>query len=315
MSFSRYRGVEIRETPAGRVKVCKDCPNRFPVEFNSRGQMTSRQLCDACRELRTHRQGIDLPGMEGVPRCVDCSGLVGLKWGVITHLEADGRCPDCAEWHQRSQERKAYVGLGYHRLGGMWFRRPELAIKPRRLPWRPAPTVPESAEVLAERAERVCNAYATDAALTALQAVAAAFGHPVKELQTDRRTTQIILLRLAVIGELESRAWGSSAIGALLHCHHTTIIGVLRSAVPPFMTAAVTAAFSALPAGYCGCGAGNCVTCRDFGFRREFHVQRRIPVLCPRCRRFMTWEGRQACANCYGLDDNQRGDVQRRASI
>jgi len=84
-----------------RVKVCR-CGATFPIEFNSRGQMTSRKLCDRCRNKR--HEG--LPDTTGIPRCVDCTALVGREWGTVTHLDANGRCPACAAWHKRKLIRK-----------------------------------------------------------------------------------------------------------------------------------------------------------------------------------------------------------------
>src|SRR5262245_45091619 len=50
----------ILEVDGQRVKVCA-CKALFPVEYNSRGQMTSRALCDKCREKRARRHSDDLP--------------------------------------------------------------------------------------------------------------------------------------------------------------------------------------------------------------------------------------------------------------
>ncbi|WP_410961421.1 hypothetical protein, partial [Salmonella sp. SAL4457] len=47
-----------------RMKVC-GCKALFPVEYNNRGQMTSRALCDTCREKRARRHADDLPDIEG----------------------------------------------------------------------------------------------------------------------------------------------------------------------------------------------------------------------------------------------------------
>src|SRR5437660_10142610 len=81
----------ILEVDGQRMKVC-ECKAHFPVEYNTRGQMTSRALCDRCRERRARRHADDLPDIEGVPRCVECTALVGLEWGTVTYLDADGRC-------------------------------------------------------------------------------------------------------------------------------------------------------------------------------------------------------------------------------
>lgn len=89
----------------GDTKYCADCKAPFPVEYNARGQMTSRILCDACRLLRATRSraGADLPGIpEDTPRCVSCACLIGLDMGSSqTHLDSAGRCPSCARWDRR----------------------------------------------------------------------------------------------------------------------------------------------------------------------------------------------------------------------
>ena len=94
-------GPSIVVVGGERVKVCR-CGNRFPIEFNSRGQMTSRKLCDRCRSKR--HEG--LPDTSGIPRCVECTALVGREWGSVTHLDENGRCPACAAWHKRKLARK-----------------------------------------------------------------------------------------------------------------------------------------------------------------------------------------------------------------
>lgn len=104
-----------------RKKVC-ECNNCFPVEYNSRGQMTSRQLCDPCREKRTRRRADDLPNTEGVPRCFDCSALVGLEWGTVTHLDHDSRCPSCAEWYLKRLDREHKERQGIFIRGGIQFK-------------------------------------------------------------------------------------------------------------------------------------------------------------------------------------------------
>jgi hypothetical protein len=106
-----------------RFKIC-ECTARFPVEFNSRGQMTSRKLCDACREKRARRHADELPNTQGVPRCQDCSALVGLEWGTVTHLDENGRCQSCAEWYSKRMVRESRERMGYRFVGGMVFRGP-----------------------------------------------------------------------------------------------------------------------------------------------------------------------------------------------
>jgi hypothetical protein len=117
--LSRGRTLILSEG-AARYKVC-ECGNRFPVEFNSRGQMTSRKLCDLCREKRQKRNADELPNTQGVPRCCDCFGLVGLEWGTITHLDHNGRCPSCAKWYQKRVAREAAEKNGVRFVGGMRF--------------------------------------------------------------------------------------------------------------------------------------------------------------------------------------------------
>lgn len=102
------------------LKTC-ECGTKFPVEFNSRKQMTSRKLCDKCRIKRQYRRAADLPDIAGVPRCAECLGLVGLKWGTITHLNAAGLCTSCAKWAAKRRQREAAEARGAVRLGGLWF--------------------------------------------------------------------------------------------------------------------------------------------------------------------------------------------------
>jgi hypothetical protein len=114
-----------------RMKVCA-CKALFPVEYNNRGQMTSRALCDKCREKRLRRRADDLPDTEGVPRCVECTALVGLQWGTVTHLDAGGRCQSCAAWHAKRVLREVREGMGYRLAAGILFRGPIPFSRPSR---------------------------------------------------------------------------------------------------------------------------------------------------------------------------------------
>jgi hypothetical protein len=120
--LSRGR-TAVLEVGGGRVKVC-ECGAHFAVEHNSRGQMTSRKLCDGCRERRASRHADDLPDTKGLPRCADCTALVGLRWGTVTHLDEHGRCQGCASWHAKRVVRDANERRGYRYAGGLVLRGP-----------------------------------------------------------------------------------------------------------------------------------------------------------------------------------------------
>jgi hypothetical protein len=113
------------------MKTCA-CGNTFPVEYNSRGQITSRKLCDRCREKRNTRTTRALPSTRGVPRCIDCTALVGPQWGTVTHLDPDGRCPSCSNWYQKRTYIAERERMGYRFVGGMFFLRPLPRLRARR---------------------------------------------------------------------------------------------------------------------------------------------------------------------------------------
>ena len=117
--------IELLERPIVErpMKVCA-CGNTFPVEYNSRGQITSRKLCDRCREKRNTRTTRALPSTRGVPRCIDCTALVGPQWGTVTHLDEDGRCPSCSNWYKKRLYIAERERMGYRFVGGMFFLRP-----------------------------------------------------------------------------------------------------------------------------------------------------------------------------------------------
>src|SRR5439155_18346890 len=106
--------VELREPMLVErpMKICA-CGNTFPVEYNSRGQITSRKLCDRCREKRNTRTTRALPSTRGVPRCIDCTALVGPQWGTVTHLDPEGRCPSCSNWYQKRTYIAERERMGY----------------------------------------------------------------------------------------------------------------------------------------------------------------------------------------------------------
>ena len=113
-----------RTLPVERsIKICA-CGNTFPVEYNSRGQITSRKLCDKCREKRNTRTTRTLPSTRGVPRCVDCTALVGPQWGTVTDLDPEGRCPSCSTWNKKRSYIAERERMGYRFVGGMFFLRP-----------------------------------------------------------------------------------------------------------------------------------------------------------------------------------------------
>jgi hypothetical protein len=105
------------------VKLCA-CGDPFAAEYDARGQMTSRKLCDTCRERRVSRHADDLTDTAGVPRCADCTALVGLRWGTVTHLDEHGRCLACASWHAKSVARDAKERRDFRYSGGFVLRDP-----------------------------------------------------------------------------------------------------------------------------------------------------------------------------------------------
>lgn len=113
-------------TAASGVKVCA-CGNRFPVEFNARGQMTSRKLCDSCRRKRVGYHGNALiraaaPLYAVTPQCVDCTAYAGPGF-LAKSLDASGRCPNCARVAAAKEEKRLRRRAGQWRQGGLWFGR------------------------------------------------------------------------------------------------------------------------------------------------------------------------------------------------
>lgn len=103
----RRRMRERTSAPRPTSKTCP-CGAVFAVEFDSRGQMTQRVYCDACRTVRRrgqrrHDRPPEFP--PETPRCQECEALVGLQYGTVTHLDSAGRCPACARWEIKRQLR------------------------------------------------------------------------------------------------------------------------------------------------------------------------------------------------------------------
>lgn len=104
------------QTDATRTKQCL-CGNVFPVELNRRGQVTSRKLCDDCRERRS-RDELNIP--PNAPRCNSCGALVGRQFGEVLNL-VDGLCQSCLKWRKRREEREELKRRGWEFRGGLAF--------------------------------------------------------------------------------------------------------------------------------------------------------------------------------------------------
>lgn len=91
------RAAERAARPPDPDKRCP-CGATFPAERNSRGQITSRKFCDACRQLRAEDRCPPPPAPPDALRCVTCECLIGLQWGGQTHADDNGNCPACARW-------------------------------------------------------------------------------------------------------------------------------------------------------------------------------------------------------------------------
>lgn len=102
------KSPSILKIDGGEFKRC-ECGALFEVEFNSRGQRTTRKLCDACRRFRMLRKGDEFGFPEGVARCEGCSAGVGIEWGSVLSLDESGYCRDCAEWRRKAEERARLI--------------------------------------------------------------------------------------------------------------------------------------------------------------------------------------------------------------
>jgi hypothetical protein len=108
--------AEVIRDAGGRpvAKRCA-CGQTFPVEYQARGQMTSRALCDDCRVRGSRLTSADLCPPPGTPRCRDC-GAVGEYAGG---LDSDGLCPACAAWREKAAARAARLAAGQRLVGGI----------------------------------------------------------------------------------------------------------------------------------------------------------------------------------------------------
>jgi hypothetical protein len=117
------------------VTVCA-CGEPIPTAFAGDGQATGSKLCDACRERRVRRHpDYLLEESRDLPRCLDCTAVVGLRWGTATHLDADGRCPSCVGRHAEPLAGASREQRGRRFAVGMGLRRPasrSRAAHPRR---------------------------------------------------------------------------------------------------------------------------------------------------------------------------------------
>jgi len=120
------QSAPLRQSP-DRLKKCP-CGERFPVEYNSRGQMTSRKWCDTCRlnsgRDRWQRKG--LATTAGLPRCADCGAIADLRYASIAGLDTNGHCPSCARAFARLAEIQRRAARGEVRRGGTWVRAAQL---------------------------------------------------------------------------------------------------------------------------------------------------------------------------------------------
>ena len=216
MSVLNARPLLAHHRPArrdGETKYCRSCGAAFPVEFNTRGQMTTRALCDACRIARRRRENSDLPGLEAAPRCRSCHCLIGLDRGSSqTHLDAAGRCPACARWEDgRLPERERAL------IAGLRAQIAALEGRLRDQPAAPAPAPQVTPKTIA-RAVLALDQLA--------QAAGLADGTDITALGCGR---DLVALRAGAAQALAAERWPQELIGALLRRHHTTICHSLKA--------------------------------------------------------------------------------------
>lgn len=216
MVLSRGRRT-VHGEGADAYKVCS-CGRRFPVERDARGQITSRVLCQACRELRQRsgwRRAGDLAHLPvDVPRCADCQAIVGLRYGSsVTHVNAAGLCPACARW-------AAKRGAARPASGGR--RRPPAP------PWPPGPgqLSPASWALVSE----------------VVEALAAENGVAPTLIVGRCRTQEIAALRHGIWRALRLAGWGADEIGTAFGRHRKTVEWALRRTDADTLAAADLAA-------------------------------------------------------------------------
>lgn len=245
--FSRGKVKIVRRDDGSWVKLCADCRSPFPLEWNSRGQRTSRKLCDKCRIQHACRKTLagDLPLPPGTPRCAECTAVVGIHLGGVSHLDAAGNCPECARWLRKDGERRARIAAGYRLKGGMWV---------------------------------VGNGFIPPAGFVdALRRAASAWGYTLPQIYGADRHADISRFRHQVACLLRGRTnWSLAQIGVFLGGrHHTTIMnsieqGEIMGEVDPDILAAFGPLFPKpeVPSGPAPEPAPHCPTCNCATVRR-----------------------------------------------
>lgn len=200
-------------TVADGVKTCA-CGATFPVEFNSRGQMTSRKLCDGCREKRQQRwKNVRRRMPKGAPRCVDCTAVAGVEWGTTLSLDENGRCPSCAKWRQRVLAEKTARRRGHRFRGGLWFAPDGSPGGPQVVPSAPiSATPPAPTRILTIAGDR------TGAALPLIGQACEWAGFDPKDVLHGRELEGILLFRQQLRRYLwEHERWTVGEISRLMH--------------------------------------------------------------------------------------------------
>jgi hypothetical protein len=212
----------------GLFKRC-ECQALFAVEFSRCGQLTSRRLCDDCRDDRAKRKSDVLRHVPAnAPRCLDCEALVGLQYGSsITHLDDKGRCTDCAAWEKKRVnilQRRQTLALIDRLKANVAALEAQLAAEPA----HSQPLTPETAVYLVPEVKAVEIA----AAYLALDALARHHLEDAAQLEGPRRDTETAAARQGVMQALRARGWPVTLIAALLNRHHTTVLHGLQRTGP-----------------------------------------------------------------------------------
>lgn len=86
-----------------RWQICTGCATEFPVLVDRHGTLKPHPFCEACRKAgkrQWYERQRDVSVPRGTPRCIDCTAAAGPGY-LATHLDENGRCPNCAEWRAK----------------------------------------------------------------------------------------------------------------------------------------------------------------------------------------------------------------------